>query len=102
MKDENIVYNFIGEQDYHDIEANHDEFNLFKDDYFPAQNSSLGTTQYITNSITWRRPKDVVHDPKFCVSGFHRSDLNQGGIGNCWFIAALGTIMRNRNLFDKV
>jgi hypothetical protein len=31
--------------------------------------------------------KEVVNDPKFEVGGFERIDMDQGQLGNCWFIA---------------
>lgn len=31
--------------------------------------------------------KEVRHDAEFVVDGFKRCDMDQGSIGNCWFIA---------------
>jgi hypothetical protein len=39
---------------------------------------------------------------EFVVDGFDRCDMDQGAIGNCWFIAACVGIMQNKLLFAKV
>ena len=31
-----------------------------------------------------------------------RFDINQGEIGNCWFLAALANLVENRRAFDRV
>ena len=36
------------------------------------------------------------------TNGFERNDLNQGYLGDCWFIAACVGIMQSKNCFDKV
>lgn len=38
----------------------------------------------------------------FVVDEFARCDMDQGYIGNCWFIAACVGIMQNKKLFSKV
>jgi hypothetical protein len=37
--------------------------------------------------IRWLRPKEARQNAQFVVDGFDRCDMDQGYIGNCWFIA---------------
>jgi calpain, invertebrate len=52
--------------------------------------------------IEWLRPKEICENPKFQVQGFSRSDIFQGEIGNCWFLAALAALAENETLFRQV
>ena len=40
--------------------------------------------------------------PKLIVDGLSSSDLNQGSLGNCWFVAACSALALERKLWDKV
>lgn len=58
------------------------------------------------NDIVWKRPIDIVDYPKivpkFEVDGFSRLDIVQGNLGDCFFLAALGSLTENEKLFRKV
>ena len=41
-------------------------------------------------------------NPKFVVSDFERCDMDQGYVGNCWFIAGCVGIMQSEKCFAKV
>ena len=43
-------------------------------------------------------------DPQFIVDGATRFDVNQGCLGNCWFLAAVATLTlkQHKELFEKV
>ena len=43
-----------------------------------------------------------MRNPKFVVDGFGRGDLDQGFVGNCWFIAGCVGIMQSNRIFAKV
>lgn len=47
-------------------------------------------------------PGSVVHKPKFIVKGADRYDVNQGGLGNCWFMAGLQSVTMNKKLMKIV
>lgn len=57
----------------------------------------MNTTLYSINLL-----KEVMDDPQFVVDGFSRCDLDQGYVGNCWFIAGCVGIMQSQKCFAKV
>ncbi len=40
--------------------------------------------------------------PKLVVDGLSSNDLNQGTLGNCWFVAACAALAPNKGLWEKV
>ena len=40
--------------------------------------------------------------PKLIVDGLSSSDLKQGALGNCWFVAACSALALEKKLWDKV
>ena len=102
-------------QDYNQLKAEHFRSGrLFKDPEFPAGSQILveGNSQYVipyfrgtkfeTDSIEWLRPKEICRDPRLFVDGTDRFDINQGEIGNCWFLAAMANLVENEKLFERV
>jgi hypothetical protein len=41
-------------------------------------------------------------NPQFCVDDFDRTDLNQGELGNCWFIAGCAGILQSEEYLARV
>jgi len=124
---ESHVQNFIASQDYSAIKKRFSNTNRFTDTEFKACQASLyfsGTFQQnlLRNSsgIVWKRAKDLVSEPHFAVDEkgifadprhinesnykrfYHTTDLDQGALGNCWFISAAAGIIQNYDLFRKV
>lgn len=64
---------------------------LFEDSEFPAHDKSLYRYEFPRNlygqHIQWKRPHELSQSPKFVVNDFETRDLDQGIVGNCWFIA---------------
>lgn len=58
--------------------------------------------RYRGNEIEWRRPGEISSDPKMFVNDNSRFDINQGEIGDCWFLAALANLAENKECFDRV
>lgn len=86
-------------QIYENLNQQHDRYNLFSDPEFPANNKSLYYTQAPPRGVVWRRPSQICDDPQFIVNGVSRFDLDQGYIGNCWFIAAVSMITQRPLIF---
>eukprot|EP00493_Phyllostaurus_siculus_P022624 UN22958 len=65
---------------------------LFEDRDFPAGGTALYYSNTAPNYIRWKRPREIVSSPKFVVRSANRFDLNQGELGDCWFIAAAASV----------
>ena len=55
---------------------------LFKDRDFPANNSSYSRRtdgrQKPPKNMVWKRPSEIVSNPKFFVDGYDQFDVQQG------------------------
>lgn len=71
---------------------------LFEDPFFAPSEKILRKHE----NYNWLRPKEITHDPKFYVQGFSRFDVDQGEIGNCWFLAAIASLTQDPKLFLNV
>ncbi|RMZ98045.1 calpain-6, partial [Brachionus plicatilis] len=89
------------DQVFDELKSEHDESNLFEDPLFAADGSSLYFTQMPPQGVMWLRPKEANPDAEFVSAGFGRCDMDQGYLGNCWFIAGCVGIMQCPKLFAK-
>merc|ERR1719458_1588043 len=70
--------------------------------------SYFGRRQVRDNEIQWLRPRDICRamklnvGPAMIVGERDRFDINQGEIGDCWFLAALANLADNEEMFDRV
>lgn len=46
--------------------------------------------------------QEISQDPHLFVEGISSHDLNQGVVGNCWFVAACSCLALKPNLWKKV
>lgn len=74
---------------------------LFEDPEFPANNKSIFYSK-IDTEIEWKRPKELCKVPKLVVEGVTCDDLNQGELGNTWFVTACASLALEKKLFEKV
>ncbi|XP_078122380.1 calpain-5-like [Sander vitreus] len=75
---------------------------LFEDPEFPAINASLYFRKPPPGHVEWKRPKEICNEPRLFVDGISSHDLNQGIVGNCWFVAACSCLALKPNLWKKV
>lgn len=78
---------------------------LFTDPQFPPSNESLFLSGKSEQEIVWKRPGEIcidVEKPKLVVEGLSSTDLNQGRLGNCWFVAACSALSLEKKLWEKV
>ncbi|KAL2773775.1 calpain-13 [Daubentonia madagascariensis] len=78
----------------------------FEDETFPATASSIGQKLLQGKhlpSLEWKRPKDLSNGhPHFILEGASRFDIQQGKAGDCWFLAALGSLTQNPQCLQKI
>ncbi|XP_041359525.1 calpain-5-like [Gigantopelta aegis] len=75
---------------------------LFVDGEFPPSGSSIYHSRPAPADIIWKRPKDIVADPKFFIDKASADDFAQGEIANCWFVAACACIAEDSRMWKKI
>ncbi|XP_051512776.1 calpain-5-like [Myxocyprinus asiaticus] len=75
---------------------------LFEDPEFPCTNASLYYRTPLPGRVEWKRPREISEDPHLFVEGISAHDLNQGEVGNCWFVAACSCLALKPDLWQKV
>nr|XP_020762435.1 calpain-3 isoform X10 [Odocoileus virginianus texanus] len=79
---------------------------LFEDRVFPAGIQSLGSHELSQKTkmkaIMWKRPKEICENPRFIIGGANRTDICQGDLGDCWFLAAIACLTLNKRLLFRV
>lgn len=75
---------------------------LFEDPEFPATSESLFYKNSPHGIVEWKRPKEISDNPLLFVEGISSQDLNQGSLGNCWFVAACSCLALKEDLWRKV
>ena len=76
-----------------------DQNNYFED---PAFQVEAALKDMNLHNVVWKRPHEIVDNPKMYVGDGSKNDINQGQIGNCWFVAALATFCQNDELLKRV
>lgn len=75
---------------------------LFEDPLFPAVDQSIFYTKPLPYGCTWKRPHEIVQSPVFVDDITTAEDLDQGQLGNCWFIAGCAAVALIPELYKKV
>ncbi|XP_053761950.1 calpain-12 isoform X2 [Panthera pardus] len=84
-----------------------DEGILFRDPYFPAGPDALGYDELGPDSekakgVEWLRPHEFCAEPQFICEDMSRTDVCQGRLGNCWFLAAAASLTLYPRLLCRV
>ena len=77
----------------------------WEDAAFPAAASSIypgNRPSYLPAGIEWKRPCELVKNPSLVTEGVTRFDINQGRLGNCWFLATVAALTQNQQIMDRV
>ncbi|XP_060118914.1 calpain-3 isoform X1 [Heteronotia binoei] len=75
---------------------------LYEDPDFPANDTSLFYSQKLPVKFEWKRPPEICENPRFIVGGANRTDICQGELGDCWFLAAIACLTLNEKLLFRV
>ncbi|KAM4675585.1 calpain-5-like [Discoglossus pictus] len=76
---------------------------LFEDPTFPASDRSIYYSRSPPPGVVWKRPKELVQSPRlFAEGGISPQDLQQGSLGNCWFVAAAACLAGDSSVWKKV
>jgi hypothetical protein len=73
---------------------------LYEDPDFKPSSETYGFEDY--ENVVWMRPGEICKDARFELDGISRFNVKQGGLGDCWFLAALSSLAENTKLFRKV
>lgn len=75
---------------------------LYLDPEFPPDETSLFYSQKFPIQFVWRRPPEICENPRFIIDGANRTDICQGELGDCWFLAAIACLTLNERLLFRV
>ncbi|NXL93231.1 CAN3 protein, partial [Alectura lathami] len=75
---------------------------LYEDPEFPPNETSLFYSQKIPIKFEWKRPHKICENPRFIIGGANRTDICQGELGDCWFLAAIACLTLNKKLLCRV
>ncbi|XP_027725742.1 calpain-3 isoform X1 [Vombatus ursinus] len=75
---------------------------LYVDPDFPPDETSLFYSQKFPIQFVWKRPPEICENPRFIVGGANRTDICQGDLGDCWFLAAIACLTLNERLLFRV
>ncbi|NWZ38776.1 CAN13 protein, partial [Brachypodius atriceps] len=78
---------------------------LFEDATFPAHASSIGPSvlsEEKLRQIQWKRPTERQRHPYLVKDGASIFDIKQGRIGDCWMLAALGSLTLRKHFLENV
>jgi len=96
----------FNQQKYEKLHKHHSDLGVpWTDPTFPASDASIGVAklQSLPKNIQWKRPKDIAGDQaRLCVEGVSCTDVTQGKLGNCWFVAACCVLAGCKEMWERV
>ncbi|KAJ0008813.1 hypothetical protein NQD34_016228 [Periophthalmus magnuspinnatus] len=98
--------NQFNKQDYNQLKLYCLKHNVrFVDNTFPPDVHTIGQGILSPNDmprVEWHRPIKLCPNPSLVVGGISRFDFGQGLLGNCWFLAAIGSLTFQDHIFKQV
>lgn len=86
-----------------------DEFGLdhFLDPSFPPTDTSIYDKETdpeypLQQKPIWKRPSEFMKNPQLFCDGIDPNDINQGALGNCWFLASIASVAENPALIKRL
>uniref|UniRef100_A0A669PLS6 Calpain-3 n=1 Tax=Phasianus colchicus TaxID=9054 RepID=A0A669PLS6_PHACC len=93
----------VKEKSYEELHKQCLEKNiLYEDPDFPPNETSLFYSQKVPIKFEWKRPREICENPRFIIGGANRTDICQGELGDCWFLAAIACLTLNKKLLCRV
>ncbi|KPA38733.1 hypothetical protein FLAG1_08429 [Fusarium langsethiae] len=68
----------------------------------PGHSKSSDSDDHISIPGSVHRIPWIFRNPRFTISGYSASDVQQGASGDCWWLAALSTIAHRKDLMEKI
>ncbi|OXB63370.1 hypothetical protein ASZ78_001946, partial [Callipepla squamata] len=100
-RNQNIIK--VKEKTYEELHRKCLEKNiLYEDPDFPPNETSLFYSQKVPIKFEWKRPREICENPRFIIGGANRTDICQGELGDCWFLAAIACLTLNKKLLCRV
>ena len=86
-----------------------DEYGLdhFLDPSFPPTDTAIYDKETepeypLQQKPVWKRPSEFMRNPKLFDDGIDPNDINQGALGNCWFLASIASVAENPALIKRI
>lgn len=83
-------------------------YEHFIDPSFPPDDSSIydvvNESSYpLSERVVWKRPHEFMHGrPALFENEIIPNDINQGALGNCWFLASIASLAENPALVKRL
>ncbi|KAM9777649.1 calpain-8-like [Neosynchiropus ocellatus] len=77
----------------------------YVDDMFPPDKTAIGQGQLSPSELArveWLRPAKIAPFPAFISDGVSRFDFGQGIVSDCWFLASIGALTFQEQVFKQV
>lgn len=74
--------------------------SLFTDPEFPPNEESLN--HHSDREITWRRLSEIMPDYKLVDGGIRPADIQQGNVGDCYFLASLASLAEEPSRIEAI
>ncbi|KXJ29972.1 calpain-B isoform X1 [Exaiptasia diaphana] len=87
-----------------EIRRRNNSRNPYRDYDFDAVDTNMFYSRALPPhvKIDWKRPWELVDNPKLIIGGASRLDIKQGMLGDCWLLAGIGALTQHDKLLNRV